>query len=69
MTPSSVNHWWTQASASAFSLNGLMSQDVIIAIVAVVVIIALAAVVASVARKRRVIKQIHESESSVNATQ
>ncbi|MGA2386548.1 MAG: hypothetical protein ABSG33_08445 [Candidatus Bathyarchaeia archaeon] len=69
LTPSSVNQWWTQASASTFSLNDLMSQNVIIAIVAVVVIVALAAVVATVVRKRKVIKQIHESEASINATQ
>jgi hypothetical protein len=67
LNPASVDHWWTQGAANAFSLNGLMSQTAIIAIVAVVVVIAVVAIVASVARKRRVIRQIHESESSVNA--
>ena len=67
LNSASVNQWWTQGSASTFSLNGLTSQTVIIAIVAVVIIIVAVAVFASVMRKKRVIRQIHESESSVNA--
>jgi hypothetical protein len=64
LNSASVNQWWNQGTTSAFSLANLTSQPVIIAIIAVAIIIAVAAIGSSVMRKRRVIRQIHESESS-----
>ena len=63
LNPASVNQWWTQGSANSFSLSGLTSQTVMLAIVAIVVIVVLATVVAAVVRRRKVIRQIHATES------
>ncbi len=61
---SSVNHWWTQTSTGTLSLNTSLNLTWVIAvIVAVIIVVVVAAVAASVVRKRRVIRQIHESES------
>ena len=63
LNSTSVNHWWTQASTSTSILNAPMNMSLMFAVVAIV-IVAVAAVAASIVRKRKVIRQINESELS-----
>ena len=65
LNSASVDQWWTQGSASTFSLNGFTSQTIKLTIVAAVIIIAVVAVLTSVMRKRAT-RQIHKSKSSAN---
>ena len=63
LNSTSVNHWWTQASTSTSILNAPMNMSLMFAVVAIV-IVAVAAVAASIVRKRKVIRQINETELS-----
>ncbi|HMK94591.1 MAG TPA: zinc ribbon domain-containing protein [Candidatus Limnocylindrales bacterium] len=63
LNSASVNQWWTQASATSFSVSSLFSQPMsIVALVLVVAVIV--AMITSFIRKRRPMGQARSNESS-----